>query len=705
MSVQSRGAAWLGWGVALAAFALHAPSIGFDFIHFDDMEYIVRNPMVAGGFTWAGVEAAWTTAHESLWLPLLWMSFMLDVELFGLEPWGFHLVNVVLFALNAGLLFGLLRRWTGRTGVALAATLLWVCHPARVESVAWVVERKDVLSGLFFLLGIGAYVEGRRGHLWHGVVVAWLCMALGGLAKPIVIVMPAVLMLLDVWPLKRTDWDRFWREGWRLAGEKWAFWALALGLAVLPVWFHHVDDRLLAIPLQHRLTMIPVHYLFYFQKLVWPSGLAVLLANPPFRWSAFIGGCGILAGVTWGLWRIRSRAPWALMGWLWFVGTLFPLTGLVWGGSERVAVRFEYLPQIGFWLAVALGADRVVQARGWSWRWGAAACALAVVFWGGATLRLLPHWRNSQAIFTRVLQLNPNSVHALDNLGQAYFVNGQWAEWQTFLENARRDRAGKSIVDIHYAWWLAAMIGDADASKEVLEGLTGLSAEQPGFWLWMEGRTQDGKLLGLWRDTAGVCLRHAGDLERMAAVRAAWEGRWDERTRINFLTEMLWASWKAGGEAEAEALIRDLSLDGGPGRARAEVLGQALSRWRQGARGYAFECFRDYARGMPEDGAALNNMAWLVATAKPDGLRHARMEEWPAIALAWAERALALSGGAMAGIWDTVAAARANAGDYAGAVAAAERALELAPGGGDVGLAAKVQRRLGEYQSGKPWRE
>ncbi|OQC56769.1 MAG: hypothetical protein BWX54_01331 [Verrucomicrobia bacterium ADurb.Bin018] len=692
--------AGIGLFIATALFAVYAPSIGYDFILLDDGPYVQNNPTVSGGFSWPAVKAAWTEANEAYWAPLLWMSFMLDVELFGLEPWGFHLVNVALFALNAGLLFALFRRWTGRTGVALAATLLWALHPARVESVAWVVERKDVLSGLFFLLGLGVYVEGRRGNLRYGSWMAWACMALGGAVKQIVIVMPAVMLLLDIWPLARTDWDRVWKDGWRLAAEKWAFWGLAVVLASLPIWLHHQDDRMLDIPVAHRAAMIPIHYLFYLLKLVWPSGLAVLQGDLPFRWPEFAIGIGFLAGATWALWRFRKEAPWALWGWVWFVGALFPLSGLVWAGAERLATRFLYVPHMGLALAVVLG----LAHRGRNRRVIAAAAALLVLaVYLAATVRLLPYWRDSRTLFTRVLQLNPDSVHGFDNLARAYFDEGRFAEWQAYLEDFRVRPSGSGIADIQYAWWQAAMLGDAEASWAALEKLTGLPRTDPDFWLWLETRTNDRMLLGTWRDVAGICLRTAGDLEGLERLWQRGKNQWDERTRMNFLAEMLYACWSAGRETEADALAREAgSLSGA--LLRAQMPARFAERWQQGARGYAFACFEAYARWVPGDGLALNNMAWLMATARPDGLRHARMDEWPAAAVAWAERALEAGGGAIPAVWGTLAAARANAGDYASAQAAAERALALAAASGDEPMRGRLQAQLAEYQAGRPWR-
>ena len=695
----------LGLALFLCVLALYAPALGYGFINLDDTRYIVDNPLVSGGLTWEALKSAWTTPTELYWAPLLWMSFLLDVEMFGLEPWGFHLVNAVCFALNAVLLFGLARRWTGRTGLALAVAGLWALHPARVESVAWVVERKDVLSGLFFLLGLGAYVEGRRGNLRHGMAWAWLGMALGGMAKQSVIVMPPILMLLDVWPLQRTDWDRFGRDAWRLAAEKWAFWLLALLLAGVPVWLHRQAGVLLDVSWAHRLVMLPVHYLFYFEKAVWPAGLAVLLADPVFHGWRFAAGAGILILATWGLWHCRRAAPWALVGWLWFVGALFPLAGVVWGGSERVAVRFEYIPQMGLILAGVLAADRLLRKCRLDWRWGAAAGAVLAGFWGLWSLHLLPFWRDSYTIHARVLQLNPGSSHAFDNIGQACFQDGKLAQWQDFMETYRRERPGLPHADIQYAWLQAAMTGDAETSVRTLAGLTGLAPDDPGFWTWLDGRTRDAKLLGLWRDTAGICLRQRRDLSGLQALRNRWESQWDDRTRSNFLAELLLAYWASGMDAEAAETARELNLADGPEALAREMQARFLSRWRQGARGYAFACFREYARRRPDDGMALNNMAWLMATSAPDGLRHAHQEEWPATALDWARRALALGGDRMAGVWDTLAAAQANAGDFAAALESLDRALALARQAGDQVLPAQLQLRRERYRAGQPWRE
>ena len=689
--------------MALAA-GLYATTVGHGFILLDDQQYIPTNPLVNQGLSWATARAAWVQSCENYWAPLLWLSFMVDVEMFGLQPWGFHLVNVVLFALNAGLLFVLFSRWTGRAGVAMAATLLWMLHPTRVESVAWVVERKDVLSGLFLLLGLGAYVETHRSQLRGGLWLAWLFMALGGATKQILIVMPALLMLLDIWPLQRTSWDRIRRDGWRLGLEKWAFWGLAFALAVVPVWLHQQAAAMLESSFLERARMIPQHYLFYLQKTIWSTGLSVLLGNMDFRWAMLVLSCGLLGGITWALWRYRKAAPWALWGWVWFVGALFPLSGWVWAGAEKLATRFMYVPHMGLALAVSLAA-----AQGCSrWRaarpWAVAGLVLVLAAYAGMTLHLLPFWRSNLTLFPRVLQGNPQSVHGFDNLALAYYKAGRYADWQAFLEGFRAQHPQNMIADIHYAWWNAAMLGDVDKCLETIEDLTGGSRDDPDFWAWLETRTNDRLLLGSWRDTAGIYLRATGRLEELRRYYEAAQGRWDERTRVNVAAELLYGYWAAELDEEASAFAQEIGL-GPPVVWRAQMLRRFMERWQGGARGYAFECFAAYARRMPQDGMALNNMAWLVATARPDGLRHARREEWPAAAAAWAQQAIENGGRDIAAVWGTLAAARANAGDYASAQAAAERALALAAASGDEPMRGRLQAQLAEYQAGRPWRE
>ena len=697
------------WGsllVVLATMALYLPSVRYDFINLDDVNYTVDNPVVSGGFTWGAVKAAWITAPVECWAPLLWLSYMLDVELFGLEPWGFHLVNVLLFACNAGLLFWLLGRWTGRWGLALAVASLWALHPARVESVAWIAERKDVLSGLLFLLCLGAYVQSRErgaeraGWTW----VALLCLGLGMLVKPTLVMVPFVLLLLDIWPLGRMAWGNteFCRKLPQLVLEKWRFGLVAFGLGALS-WLGGPDS--LQPPWSYRLATIPLNYLTHLWQAVWPVGLSVLCPRPAFSYRALVLALVVLGGLTAGAWHLRRQNPAILVGWLWFGIVLAPSIGFFWfGTTEGTGVRFSYLPHVGLMLAAVQVADGFLRWRGWSWRWGASVCLLTAAIWAAATTRYLPFWQNSRMAFSRVLQNNP-LILAFEGLGTAYFKEGRLAEWQEYIEAFRHKWARNPTVETYYAWWLAAILGESEDGIGVLENLSGLDSSHPDFWVWIDDQIHGQELSVFWRDMAGMCLRSRGDLARMESLRARWEGKWDERTRNLFLEEMQWAYWAAGRDNEAMQVTRELHEGFGTPDISKEIMERLISRWQQGGRGYAFVGFRQFAERRPDDGLALNNMAWLLATSAPDGLRHERMDEWPATALAWAERALAQGGEDMPGAWDTLAAARANAGDFAGAIAAVERARELAIRSGDRALEGNLQARLAEYRAGRPWRE
>lgn len=722
----------IGWALAVgvAAFALHAPSLGHGFCLVDDEYFVLGNPVVQGGLTGPGLQAAWTTVQASYWAPLLWMSFMVDQELSGGAPWSFHLTNVFLFALNAGLLFLLARRWTGRNGIALATALLWAFHPARVESVAWITERKDVLSGLFFLAGLWFYTAGRdsktaaatkrgppkqptpgRGRPGATdqpsafslqpstlIFLSWLCLLLGGLAKQIVIVMPVALVLLDVWPLRRTDWNRIWRDLGRLLAEKWAFWLLAIVFAGLPIWTHVGEKSIVDVSVGQRLAMIPVHYLFYLQKLVWPSALAPLQSDLPWVGWQMGAGLGVLAGVTALTWRYRVKAPWALWGWLWFAGLLFPLSGVVWAGSERIAVRFLYLPQIGLTLAAVLALDALGRMRGSGGSWVRVLCAGVLLFFSGATLRTLSRWRDPNTFGLWIWECHPEQGGACAMGGDAWMAIGGWAEAMKAFEQgvALGDKA--CFLRLGMVWNHLGHGKRTAAAWDDFEKKSGRPLE--GFAAWE--RPQERELF--WR-VRGQALRAQGDLGgAIAALKEAV--RWEADSGAFVLAEYLRACHEGGRPEEgAEAAERMAEATGIRVREWRDLFPCYAQMWKMGARGCAYVYFADYAARFPEDAVNLNYLAWLLATAPPDRLDHARMDEWPQAAVRWAEQALKAGGESQAGVWNVLAAARANAGDSAGAVRAAEQARDLAREKGDDALAAELEKRILTYRMGLAWRE
>ena len=709
----------------LAAFALYAPTIGYDFVTLDDPLYVETSAVVGDGFSWQGVKLAWTTAPENYWAPLLWMSYMFDMELSGGAPWSCHRTNVILFSLNAGLLFLLVRRWTGRTGLALATALLWAFHPTRVESVAWITERKDVLSGLFFFGGLWWYTVGRERRIavaWDRdppgtsspgrsrpgfacnlqpstfIVLSWLCMLLGGMAKQIVIVMPAALVLVDLWPLRRTDWDRLWKDLGRLVAEKWAFWLLAVAFAALPIGFHVARKAVVDVPVWHRALMIPVHYLFYLSKLVWPTRLMPLQADIPSWWELLTGAVVVLAGLTWGAWRWRRRFPLALWGWLWFAVLLFPLSGVVWAGAERVAARFLYITQIGLTLAAAAGAAAWIRSRGWKARRGVVACALVLAVWGGMSLRLSHQWRSRDHFGIWAYACNPGHPVACMLGGDDYLAQKDWAK------AAKAYEAGSGFYDTH-CFLRLCMIWNCLGRKDLTDDAW--PRFEKGLGKSVLEAVQDQRPMErilLWR-IRGQCMQARGDLD--GAIGAFKEAvALEEEPDAFVVAEYLRACHEAGRSEEAADVAERMSKAAGKTRRTWGDLFTCYAKiWKDGARGYAYGYFLEYAKRHPEDAVTFNNMAWLLATAKPMDIGHACEQEWPAKAVEWAERAVELDGGKAATALDTLGAARANAGDFAGAIQAASRALSLARKGGVHELAAQIELRLSAYRQQRAWRE
>jgi hypothetical protein len=394
--------------LAVATAAVFAPTVRNGFVNYDDPDYVSENPVVLGGLSIEGVTWAFLTLNGGFWMPTTWLSLQFDVTVFGPDPAGFHATNVALHAANAGLLFLVLRRLTGAAGRSFAAALLWAVHPLRVESVAWVTERKDVLSGLFFLLTVAAYlrfVHTRSGGWLYGALGLY---ATGLAAKPMLVTLPFVLLLLDAWPLCRL---RSVRDLRRLAWEKAPFFLLAVVFSVITALAQRdlgVPHSLTAHPIEERVSVALTGYGTYLWQTVWPAGLAGLYPITPLPvWRPVAAGA-LLAVVTTAAVALRRRAPYLAVGWFWFLGMLFPVCGVAQAGPQTHADRFTYLPHIGLLLAVvwaaAAVADRLRAPTALRWVGVAVVAAACVV----QTERQIPHWADNRAFWERAVAANPS---------------------------------------------------------------------------------------------------------------------------------------------------------------------------------------------------------------------------------------------------------------------------------------------------------
>jgi Flp pilus assembly protein TadD len=444
---RGRTEALLAGALVLGTILLFARAASFPFIHFDDNLYLTENPVVQRGLTWSGLVWAFTAFHVSNWHPLTWLSHMLDVELFGLAPAGHHLVNVVLHAANAALLLVFLARTTGARWRSAFVAAVFAIHPLHVESVAWVAERKDVLSTFFGLVALLAYARyAARPRLGSFLWVS-LAFALSLLAKPMWVTLPALLLLVDFWPLQRIERSPIAvNEGVpavprvslaRALREKAPLLALSIASSVVTVIAQHRGGAMYGLELGVgvRVTNALVAYLRYLEKTVWPSGLSIFYPLPSTVPAAplVLAALVLLVAVTVAVIVMARRHAWAPVGWFWFLGTLVPVIGLVQVGAQAMANRYMYLPMLGILVPIAWGAERLTRGRVPARAVGGLAVA-ALAALTGTTWRELGHWSSHVALFDRALALAPDSpiVHAV--LSEGLRAEGRTAE---ALEHAR----------------------------------------------------------------------------------------------------------------------------------------------------------------------------------------------------------------------------------------------------------------------------
>ena len=430
--------------LALAVIALYWPAARFDFINFDDPLYVADNDHVKQGLTWDGLRWAFTAFYASNWHPLTWLSHMADCQFFGAHPGAHHLVNVLFHAANTGLLFALLRNLTGARWRSALVAGLFALHPLHVESVAWISERKDVLStffGLLCLMAYARYVGKSRVHPpspGSGATgspkskgyyfLALLFFALGLMSKAMLVTWPFVMLLLDWWPLQRF---KVQGSGFRvrsLVVEKIPFFALAAAASVVTFVAQRNGGAVVAmenLPLGERAGNAMISYCRYLGKTFWPTDMAVYYPHPG-HWpvsEVLLAGV-LLAGIS-ALVFMRRRQPFMLMGWLWFVGTLAPVIGLMQVGQQAMADRYTYIPSVGILILTIWGAHELARR----WRHQATVLSLAgtaaVVLCAVLTQRQLGYWQDSETLFRHALDVTRNNYTALDNFGNALFDQGR----------------------------------------------------------------------------------------------------------------------------------------------------------------------------------------------------------------------------------------------------------------------------------------
>ena len=647
--------------LALGTLVVFLPAGGFGFVNYDDPDYVTENIFVKNGLDGAGLWWAFTSFHASNWHPLTWISHMTDCALFGLNPGAMHFVNVLFHAANAALLFALLWRLTQKLWPAAFIAALFAWHPLHIESVAWISERKDVLSTFFALIALLCYakyveaaeVQSPKSKVYFAYGL--LAFASGLLAKPMLVTLPFVMLLLDFWPLNRVAGcklqvascaapNRQPATGNRqLLLEKWPFFLLSAGACVVTCLAQRgAMASLEKVAFALRLKNSLMAYAGYLLKLCWPENLAFFypLTAPSAGRLAAAGV--VLAGISLFAWRTRRAWPFAAVGWAWFLGTLVPVIGLVQVGEQAMADRYTYFPAIGIFIVVTFAG--LALAERFSAVNQVLAPAALLVLAGSvlATENQLRYWRTDETLFGHAAAVTKDNEIAQLNLGVVFEKQGRTAEAmrqyrQALAINPRRAHTHNNIADL--------LDETGQPAAALAEYQTALRLDPAA----VETRLNLGSLLvELQRfDEAAACFQRAAELQPA-----------DARPHYALGKSLL----KQGRDAAAIAEFRRaLELD-------------------------------------PENIPILAFAARVLAADENTAGRDGRA------ALAFAARANDLAGGGQPMTLDALGMAYAETGDFTNAQACAQNVLDLAAQAAmkDTGL---VQRRLELYKNQQPWRE
>jgi Flp pilus assembly protein TadD len=657
--------AGLALALAMATIACFWPVLDNGFVRYDDQDYVTENPQVQSGLTLRTVQWAFTTGHAANWHPLTWLSHMLDFQLFGLDARGHHLASLLFHAANSVLLFLLLRGITGAVGASWFTAGLFALHPLRVESVAWVAERKDVLSAFFFLLTLLTYVyyartggepgnpgipKNRAGYLskWIWYLLALAFFAAGLMSKPMLVTLPCVLLLLDYWPLGRTGAGGLsFRQPQmrRLLLEKLPFFILSFSSSAVTLQVQTPAKLYFEnLPFAWRAANAVVSGARYLGKIVWPQDLAVLYPHPG-KWPglAILGSGALLVAITaLSVWQARRR-PYLLVGWGWFLGMLVPVLGFVQVGVQSIADRYTYLPAVGIFLFLVWGAAELAVWRRMQLPVCAAIGCLVLATCAAVTWSQCRIWKDTESLFTHAAAVTRGNWVAHYSLAllsmdryqntqrgsltnQVLYLNAQ-AEGSAVRANAaapRRDYLQETILHCQAA--LQARPGYADAHATLAKALT-----------------EANRL-----DEARQHLETAIRLDPRNP---------DARQNL------------------AELLHRDGQIEA------------AVTEYRQ-----ALALKRDWP-------AVMNNLAWILATHPADAVRDG------AEAVRLAERACQLTGHTNIWFLGTLAAAWAEHGDFAKASITAGIVVNMTEALGQPGLIEKAKFRAELYRSGQALRD
>jgi len=683
-----------------ATFVAYEPIRRNGFISYDDDVYITSNPNVSGGITRDSVIWAFTTGHTGYWHPLTWVSIIIDCSIFGPNPAGHHLVSVGFHIANAILLFWILVNMTGSTlrqssvqASSPQAGAIWpsafvaavfALHPLGVESVAWASERKTVLSGLFWMLTMLAYIRYAQRPGFKRYVLVLLAFAMGLMAKPMVVTLPFVLLLLDYWPLNRLN-SKF--SILNSVFEKVPLFVLsAMSSVVTFVTSQHEGAvaALWRIPLNYRIANTFICYITYISKMIWPSRLAIFYPPPLANLSvATAVVCALLFFLITAICLyVGLRRRYAAVGWLWFVGTLVPVIGLVQVGSQAMADRYMYTPMLGLLFIIAWFVKDLITNRP-RWKVITAVSALAVL----STLLILTrmqvgYWRNSLTLYGHALKVTENNDFAEGSYALALVDEGRLDEAESHLRKAVQINPNPMFFDDRLN--LAFVLLKQGKVNEAIECLNEVIKLKPD-------SAKAAKAHYFLATAYGMDKKYDDAIKAITSTLTLDPNYPDARKTMGALL------LAAGKLNEAIPYLNEVLQSDANQVEIYENLGLAyhqLGKFKQ-----AIQVWTKVIELKPDNASVLNNLAWLWAAADDASIQDVTR------AVEYAQRACKLTGYKEAAFLDTLAVAYAAAGRFKDAIATAEQAVNIAKAQNREILVVEIQDRLDLYRAGRPYRQ
>ena len=652
--------------LVLITLGVFGQVIHHDFVNYDDDLYVYNAPLISGGLTTSGIVASFAHQHARNWHPLTTVSHMLDSQLYGLNAGGHHSTSLILHTLAVLLLFRVLRQMTGAVWPSGVTAALFAIHPLHVESVAWISERKDVLSAVFFLLMLDAYVRYVRAPSIRRYLPVPVLLGAGLMSKPMLVSAPFILLLLDYWPLRRFEQPSSTKGTGKVLKspkqrviqllflEKIPLLVLSAGSCVITfVVQKRAAGAIAPLPFLWRVQNALVSYVIYVWKTLWPTRLAVFYPHPNNSLAiwAVILAIGLLVGITAAATVLRRQRPYLFTGWLWYLGMLVPVIGIVQVGEQARADRYTYLPHIGLFLVLAWAVADISARSRLRRRFAAAVAVTVIIAFASCAFIQTTYWRNSETLWTHTLAVTSNNDIAHNNLGYLCIDRGDLDKAISHFEEALKIRSGKP--DTHYD------VGSAFVQMNLADALA------------LKG--QSNEAIAHYEEAIKLQPNYADAYYNRGNVLFA-QGRIDDAM----------ADW------EKTLQIRPTDADAYTG------LGNALLQ-----RGSVREALAHYEQALalaPHDPHSRNNIAWVLATASDPTIRNGTR------AVNLAQEAIQLSDGKEPLFFRTLAAAYAETNRFSEAIVTAKQGYGIAAGRGNSNLARQLTGDLALYQKRTPLR-